>query len=77
MLWHDCVYRVALLCDKIWFCLDLNKVAVIENAQKCRPYPTFTYAIILGLVTLISDMEFFGQSGPGNPDPNNLHERGT
>jgi len=50
---------------------------VIENAQKCRPYPTFTYAIILGLVTLISDMEFFGQSGPGNPDPNNLHERGT
>jgi len=35
LAWY-CVYRVPLLCDKFWACLDLkSKVAVVENAKKC------------------------------------------
>jgi len=46
MFWHDIVYIELLYCvtnfELVW---TLNKVAVVENAKKCRLYPTFHYPI--------------------------------
>ena len=42
MFWHDIVYIELLYCvtnfEVVW---TLSKVAVIENANMCRLYPTF------------------------------------
>ena len=42
MFWHDIVYAELLYCvtnfEGVWTC---NKAAVVENAKKCRLYPTF------------------------------------
>jgi len=42
MFWHDIVYIELLYCvtnfKLVWTC---TKVAVVENAKKCRLYPTF------------------------------------
>jgi len=44
MFWHDIVYVELLYCvinfELVW---TWNKVAVVENAKKYRPYPTFPY----------------------------------
>ena len=44
MFWHDIVYIELLYCvtnfGLVW---TWNKVAVVENAKKCRLYPTFPY----------------------------------
>ena len=44
MFWHDIVYIELLYCvtnfELVW---TWNKVVVIENAKKCRVYPTFPY----------------------------------
>ena len=44
MLWHDIVYIELLYCvtnfELVW---TWNKVTVVENAKKCRLYPTFPY----------------------------------
>ena len=42
MFWHDIVYVELIYSmtnfELVWTC---NKVAVVENAKKCRLYPTF------------------------------------
>jgi len=42
MFWHDILYIELLYCvtnfELVW-----TKVAVVENAKKCRMYPTFPY----------------------------------
>ena len=44
MFWHDIVYIELLYCvTNFQFVWIWNKVAVIENATKCRVYPTFPY----------------------------------
>ena len=44
MFWHDIVYIELLYCvtnfELVW---TSNKVAVVENAKKCRLYPTFPH----------------------------------
>ena len=44
MFWHDIVYIELIYCvtncELVW---TWNKVAVVENAKKCRLYPTFPY----------------------------------
>jgi len=44
MFWHDIVYIELLYCvtnfELVW---TRNVVAVVENAKKCRLYPTFPY----------------------------------
>ena len=48
MFWHDIVYIEWIYSVKnfevVW---TLNKVAVVENARKCRLYPTFPYIKII------------------------------
>ena len=55
MFWYDIVYLDLFYCvtnfELVW---TWNKVAVVENAKKCRLYPTFPYLsleILLGSVT--------------------------
>jgi len=47
MFWHDIVYIELLYCvtgfELVW---TWNKVAVVENAKKCRLKPTFPYLFI-------------------------------
>jgi len=44
VFWHDIVYIGLLYCvtnfELVW---TWNKVAVVENAKKCRLYPIFLY----------------------------------
>ena len=47
--WYDivawyCVYRVALLCDKFWACLDLKKSS---NGWKCKKVSTVPHLPLL------------------------------
>jgi len=46
MIWHDIVHIALLYCvtnfELVWTGI---KVAVVENAKKCRMYPTLTYYI--------------------------------
>ena len=48
MFWHDIVYIEWIYSvtnfELVW---TLNKVAVVENARKCRLYPTFPYIKII------------------------------
>ena len=42
MFWHEIVYIELLYCvTNVKLVLTKNKVAVVENAKKCRMYPTF------------------------------------
>jgi len=50
MFWHD------IVCIELFYCVTnfelvrtWNKVAVVENAKKCRLYPTFPYCYHLPL----------------------------
>jgi len=49
MFGHDIVYIELLYCERnfelVW---TGNKVAVVENANKCRLYPTFPYRKMYG-----------------------------
>ena len=67
MFWHDIVYIEFLYCvtnfELIW---TWNKVAVVENAKKCRLYPTFPYLSNVWIEILFTDgwRDFFKTTNP-------------